>query len=356
MATSATLRNPPWLDGITFASQDARLATVSALLAAAGSSGSTGLAARAGVRPGLGSPLLVAAASGMNITVNNGAAFVQGTAALDAGLYPVVLDAATTLTVTTADPSNPRIDNVCVTLVDNGNNTSTFVVQIQAGTPASSPAAPALPGNSQLLATIAVGAGVTSIIAGNITDQRLYTAASGGILHVASSAQYPTSGPESQYFHDATTHRLRRTDGAGGTTPPLTAPFAAVTAQRTSTLTCTSNTVNQLVLSANVTVDGSTKLKITASWPYCTANTASVGDNFYALLYRDAAQIKQLVMQRVQTSSAAMDGTMVVTSETPAAGTHTYALYVLNLAAGKSFSMVGAAGNPIDLMIEPMAA
>jgi hypothetical protein len=34
MATSATLRNVTWMDGITFASQDARLATVSALLAA----------------------------------------------------------------------------------------------------------------------------------------------------------------------------------------------------------------------------------------------------------------------------------------------------------------------------------
>jgi hypothetical protein len=265
---------------------------------------------------------------------------VQGTAALDAGLYPVILDAATTLTVTTADPSNPRIDNVCLTLVDNGNNTSTFVVQIQPGTPASSPLAPTLPGNSLLLATIAVGAGVTSIVAGNITDQRLFTAASGGILHVASSATYPASGPESQYIHDA----------------PLTAPFAAVTAQSTAVVTCTSNTVKQLVVQANVTVDGATKVKITASWPYLVANTASLGDEVMILLYRDSTQIKEVLQFRAQTANTNMDGSALSVTETPATGTHTYSLYMLNFGPGKSFSMFGASGSPVDLTIEPMAA
>jgi hypothetical protein len=353
MATSAALRSAVWMDGVTFAAQDARLATVSALLIAAGSSGSTGLAARAGVRPGVGTPLLVSAASGMNVTVNNGIAFVQGTAALDAGLYPVVLDTATTLTVTAADPSNPRIDNVCLTLVDNGNNTSTYVVQIQAGTPASSPAAPALAANSLLLAAIAVGAGVTSIVAGNITDQRLFTVAPGGILPVASSAQYPGTGQESQYLHDATTHRLRRLDGAGGTTAPLTAPFAAVSTQVTTLVTCTSNTVKVLVAQVAVTVDGATKVKISASWPYLVANTANIGDEVMILLYRDSTQIKQLLQFRAQSANNNMDGHAFSAMETPAAGTHTYGLYLLNFGAGKSFSMAAGAGFPIDLSVEP---
>lgn len=353
MATSATLRNPPWMDGITFAGQDARLATVAAFLAAAGSSGTTGIASRAGVRPGVGSPLLVAASSGMNITVNNGIAFAQGTASLDAGPYPVVLDATITLTVTTADPSNPRIDNVCLTVVDNGDNTSTFVVQIQAGTPASSPVAPTLPANSLLLATIQVAAGASSISSGNITDQRLFATALGGILLCSSSAQYPASGPSSQYLHDGTTGRLRRLNGAGGTVPPQTAPFAATNAQVTSSVTCTSTT-KVLVASVTVTTDGATKVKITASWPYVRANTANVGDNFYASLWRDTTQLKTLTMQRVQTSTTAMDGTMVFTVDTPTAGTHTYALYVSNLGAAKSFSMVaGGTDGPIDLLVEP---
>jgi len=354
MGTSATLRNPPWLDGITFTSQDARLAIVAALLAAAGSSGTTGIAARAGVRPGVGSPLLVQAASGMNITVNNGFAFVQGSTALDSGIYPVCLDAATTLTVSTADPSNPRIDNVCLTLVDNGDATSTFVVQIQAGTPAASPAAPTLPGNSLLLATIQVNAGASSITAGNITDQRIFTTGHGGILYCTSSAQYPGAGPEQQYLHDGTTHRLRRLNGTGGTVPPNVAPFATVATQVTSPVTCTSNVTKQLVAQVTVTVDGTSPVQVTASWSHIVANTAPVGDSCVMQLWRDTTQIKQLTTVRDQSTHTTMDGATLTTQETPASGTHTYSLYMINSFAGDSFSMYAAAGAPIDLIVAPV--
>lgn len=353
MGTSATLRNPPWLDGITFASQDARLTLVAALLASAGSTGTTGIAARPGVRPGVGAPLFVQAASGMNITVNNGLAFVQGTAALDAGIYPVCLDTTTTLTVSTADPTNPRIDNVCLTILDNGDATSTFVVQIQAGTPASSPVAPTLPGNSLLLATIQVNASATSITTGNITDQRQFTVTQGGILYCGSSASYPASGPEQQYLHDGTTHRLRRLNGSGGTSVPLVAPFATVSAQVTTPVTCTSNTVKQVVTQVTVTVDGSTPVEVTGSWSHVGANTASVGDSLGVLLFRDATQIKQRLVVWDQSVHSTMEGGTVATLETPPAGTHTYYLYLLNQAAGKSFTMQAGSGFPIDLYVKP---
>ncbi len=356
MATSATLRNPPWLDGITFASQDARLALAAAFLAAAGSTGSTGIAARAGVRPGVGSPLLVAASSGMNITVNNGIAFVQGTASLDAGLYPVCLDAAVTLTVTASDPSNPRIDNVCLTLIDNGDATSTFVVQIQAGTPASSPIAPTLPANSLLLATVAVAAGATSISGGNITEQRQFAVSIGGILFCSSSAQYPAAGPSSQYLHDGTTGRLRRLNGAGGTVPPLVAPFATVSTQVTANVTCASNTVKKFVASVSVTVDGSTKVEVTASWSHLSAASAPLGDSVAMQLWRDTTQIKQLLSVWSQNLHTTMDGNTVTTVETPAAGTHTYSLFMLNQQAGDTFIMIAGAGLPVDLSVKPVPA
>jgi hypothetical protein len=47
------------------------------------------------------------------------------------------------------------------------------ILQVVAGTPAGSPVAPALPANSISLATIAVGAGATSITNANITDTRV---------------------------------------------------------------------------------------------------------------------------------------------------------------------------------------
>jgi hypothetical protein len=47
------------------------------------------------------------------------------------------------------------------------------ILQVIAGTPAGSPVAPSLPANSISLATIAVGAAVTQINSGNITDTRV---------------------------------------------------------------------------------------------------------------------------------------------------------------------------------------
>jgi hypothetical protein len=90
------------------------------------------------------------------------------------GVYQFYNDAATTLTVTAANPTNPRIDRVVATVNDayySGllNNVTFTVV---AGTPAGSPSAPATPSNSISLATIAVAAGATSIVNANITDTR----------------------------------------------------------------------------------------------------------------------------------------------------------------------------------------
>jgi hypothetical protein len=86
-------------------------------------------------------------------------------------------DATDTLTITTADPTNPRIDRVVVTVNDAyyTGATNNVVLSVLAGTPAGSPTAPATPANSISLATIAVAAGALSIGSGNITDTRVLT-------------------------------------------------------------------------------------------------------------------------------------------------------------------------------------
>jgi len=113
--------------------------------------------------------------AGMSVLVASGWAAIVGTTQSNMGTYMAYNDATTTLTVTTANPSNPRIDIVVVTVNDayytGSLNNVTF--QVIAGTPAASPVAPSTPANSLLLATIAVGAGVTSIVTANITDNRV---------------------------------------------------------------------------------------------------------------------------------------------------------------------------------------
>ncbi len=105
---------------------------------------------------------------GMSIIVATGTAMVQGRFCEN--------DAALTMTISTAHSTYARIDRVVVRLSAVSGRTIDIVVI--AGTPAASPVAPALTQTSGIweipLAQIAVGAGVTSILTANITDQRVF--------------------------------------------------------------------------------------------------------------------------------------------------------------------------------------
>ena len=158
-----TLQTPPsWLQAGSYPAQYDRL-TAQALWATTGIIGSSSLAVTAN------SP------AGMSVRVASGWAAIVGTTTTNMGVYTIFNDAQETLTITTADPTNPRIDLVCATVRDafySGANND-VIFQVIAGTPAGSPVAPSLPANSISLATIAVGAAVTQINTGNITDTRV---------------------------------------------------------------------------------------------------------------------------------------------------------------------------------------
>lgn len=157
------IRTPPsWLQNGSHPAENDRL-TTQALWATTGIINSSSLA----VTPN--SPV------GMSVIVASGWAAIVGTTQSNMGTYVAYNDAPVVLPVTTADPSNPRIDRVCVTVNDAfySGALNNVEIQVVAGTPASSPVAPATPANSISLATIAVAAGALSIGAGNITDTRL---------------------------------------------------------------------------------------------------------------------------------------------------------------------------------------
>jgi hypothetical protein len=159
------LRTPPsWLQQGSHPAENDRL-TMQAIFNTTGIIGASSMAISA-----QGSP---------NMTVNAAAgwAAIVGTTQSNMGVYVAYNDAPTVLTITTANPSNPRIDRIVATVNDayytGATNNVTFTVI--AGTPAGSPSAPATPANSISLATVAVAAAATSITAGNITDTRVAT-------------------------------------------------------------------------------------------------------------------------------------------------------------------------------------
>jgi hypothetical protein len=200
-----TLVTPPsWLQAGSYPAESDRL-TTQALYATTGIIGSSSLAVTQN------SP------AGMSVRVAAGWAAIIGTTQANMGAYVAYNDAQTTLTVTTANPTNPRIDLVCVTVRD-AYYTGAFndvIFQVIAGTPAGSPVAPALPANSISLATLAVGAGVTSILTANITDTRVAVTSNLAISSLPSQA-----GNGGKYL---------TTDGS-------TASWATITTDPTSTV------------------------------------------------------------------------------------------------------------------------
>jgi hypothetical protein len=108
--------------------------------------------------------------SGMNVKVDSGQALIRG--------HYYSNSATVTLTVTAADPTNPRIDLVVLELDPSAN---AIVLKVIAGTPAGSPVAPALvqtdAGVYQLkIAEVQVDAGETAIGALDVTDTRPFLA------------------------------------------------------------------------------------------------------------------------------------------------------------------------------------
>jgi hypothetical protein len=111
----------------------------------------------------------------MSVLVASGWAAIVGTTQTNMGTYVAYNDATVTLTITTANPTNPRIDLICATINDSyySGATDNVVYQVIAGTPGGSPVAPSLPANSIALAQVTVTAGATSITSGNIADSRV---------------------------------------------------------------------------------------------------------------------------------------------------------------------------------------
>jgi hypothetical protein len=88
------------------------------------------------------------------------------------GLYFGLNDAAVTLPIGTPDANNPRIDIVVATVNDAfySGTLNSGALQVVQGVPAATPAAPAVPANSLLLANVAVAANAPSITTSNITN------------------------------------------------------------------------------------------------------------------------------------------------------------------------------------------
>lgn len=121
-----------------------------------------------------------AAGANMTLDIAAGVAVVTGDHAAGQGRYLVRDDAADTeaVTISAANPTNPRIDRVGILIRDpseGGAAGRDATFSVVTGTPAASPSAPAAPSSFLTLALVTVGAGVTTIVNANISDQRSFS-------------------------------------------------------------------------------------------------------------------------------------------------------------------------------------
>lgn len=138
---------------------------------------------------GVGNELVVAAGTGLQVTVNTGEAWVNGV------WYQNT--ASVTLTCGAGDPSNPRIDRVVIRKSASGN---TCELAIVAGTPAGSPTAPSLTQTTATweisLAQVAIAAGASAV--GTITSERKIESngVPKGLIAYTASSSAPTGWAE----------------------------------------------------------------------------------------------------------------------------------------------------------------
>lgn len=268
-----TLRTPPsWLQNGSHPAENDRL-TTQALWATTGIIKSTSLEVTQN------SP------AGMSVRVASGWAAIVGTTQANMGTYVGYNDDTVVLGVTTADPTNPRIDRVCMTVNDAyyTGSLNNVVLQVVAGTPAGSPVAPATPANSISLATVAVAAGATALTTANITDTRVLVTTnipeSGDISAVVAGTGLSgggSSGSVTLSINTAVTADL--TTAQTLTNKTLTAPIIS-TISNTGTLTLPTSTDTLVGRATSDTLTNKTLTSPVINTPTITGGSWNIGIN-----------------------------------------------------------------------------
>ena len=246
--------NPPFAlqnAGATHTAENDRMMLGSTM---AGIRVASSLIGRGGVAQGGGQLKVQAQGSpAMAVDVLSGHVYVPGSEGAKQGVYSCTNDGTVALSITTAHATLARIDIVVAKVEDQAYSgaVNQWSLAVVAGTPAGSPVAPTAPNNSVVLAQILVGAGVTSIVNGNITDTRFYVSSAGGIITCTSTTRPATSVilPGQQIFETDTNRSwyLR-----GGAFWPVGTLYAYKTAQESLASSTTLQNDDHLLMALDI--------------------------------------------------------------------------------------------------------
>jgi hypothetical protein len=348
-----------WMDGPTYSGEAVRQLDVASGWFTQGTSDA--LSVRSGVINNSVGSLQVLASSGMVIKVAAGFAIIaSSTSNIEAG-YKIGSMTSTSLTVTTADASNPRIDLVVIYVTDNGDDTSSGYIDIIEGTAAASPVPPSAPANSLPLGTVAVAANATSISTSNITDQRVYTTAAGGVVPWPTMTSIP-AGHEGLIAYDVTNGRFFHNDSSGADQLKVL-PWAPVMSVRLTDGAIPSTMTTWE--SCAITTDGKTDIAVTFHWNGVYQKTTAGFSLIQFETYLDSTLLDQVSVCTVSDGPVgyAYNGgttryvTSSATGDTPSAGSHTVYFkmgYATAQSSGSQPWIFADTGAPSYLRVEPV--
>jgi|SRR6185503_14104635 len=242
-----------------------------------GARANSSMVPRAGVHPSIGGALAVTqqGSPAMGITVATGMCYVAGTEGTSQGAYSCYAPTTTNVAVTAAHASLSRIDLVVYRVYDSvfSGASNTSALEVIAGTPASSPSAPATPNNSLVLAQILIGPSVTTIVNANITDRRAYLGM--GIVPVATFADLPSVGLHvGMQAYVRSEFTVYTWEGAAWTRPYiLTKSLLEVTSTATTSAIGTTETVFTTAPSGTYKANTAYKLEFKASYVMSSATS-----------------------------------------------------------------------------------
>lgn len=300
--------------------------------------------------------------SGLNINIRAGAAVVERTTLV--GSYTVAIPAAGTVTLGTADATNPRIDRIDLQVLDGvlGDNGGVSLTQyvVTPGTAAGSPVAAAAPANSIPLSQVTIPANTLTLTGGMFADKRR-SAALRGTTRVLLGGDLLT---DPGYMVNEKRARL---DANYGWMEDRWDPVAAVwkgtqryefAAPITAQIACTANNYNTVATIAVPDPGWAYYVKVSGQAYY----SAAAANTCFAWITIDSAVGNAgIIAGDVFTTAAVSDITLdmpalaLKTSPAPLSGAHTFRLIVDSNHAGNS-GTVGATvgvGSWLDVEVIP---
>lgn len=247
----------------------------------------------------------------MSVNVGAGIALVAGTSNVPVqGPYNAYNDAAVNLAIAASNATNPRIDVACLTIDDQfyGGPDNTPQLQIITGTPAASPAVPAVPANSLVFAHIYVGAAVTSITNSNINT----TTGTGNPDVIAFVASRCIAAQGS-------------VTGSGCTITATSAPGTVVAG---------------LFVAINAPANHNIRVRYSVQLAKSTSTVIGI-----ATLYRDGSSGTLLAPAYAYLDAGLLNGQFVgEVIDQPSAGVHSYGLFAYNNGAAQTMTFTAGRG------------